>query len=82
MSAFGAGCSSVGEKSVKAGDGLDEAATDIAAPATAASIPAGAIRQTIIFLHFLQGDGTSNALLADWVSLRSLAAPATSRHNG
>jgi hypothetical protein len=42
------GCSSEGEESVKAGDGLDEAATNNAAPAMAASKPVGTILETIV----------------------------------
>jgi hypothetical protein len=42
------GCSSEGEESVKAGEGLDEAATNNAAPAVAASKPVGTRRETIV----------------------------------
>jgi hypothetical protein len=42
------GCSSEGEESVKAGEGLDDTATNKAAPARAASKPAGTRRETIV----------------------------------
>jgi hypothetical protein len=48
MSALRTGRSSAGEESVKAGDGLDEAATNSATPAMAASKPVGTRRETII----------------------------------
>ena len=50
------GCSSEGDESVKAGDGLDEAATNNAAPAMAASKPVGTRRETIVFLRFPQSE--------------------------
>jgi hypothetical protein len=55
MSALKTGCSSDGEESVNAGDGLDEAATNIAAPARAASAPPGARGETIISSVFPRG---------------------------
>jgi hypothetical protein len=56
MSALRTGCSSEGEESVKAGDGLDEAATNSAAPAMAASKPVGTKRDTII--SYVSAKGT------------------------
>ncbi len=47
MSALKTGCSSDGDESVKAGDGLDEATQNIAAPAKAASTPLGTRREII-----------------------------------
>jgi hypothetical protein len=58
MSVLKTGCSSDGDESVKAGDGLDEATQNIAAPAMAASTPLGTIRETIISSAFSQIDGT------------------------
>jgi hypothetical protein len=56
MSALKTGCSSDGEESVNAGDGLDEAATNIAAPARAASAPPVTRRETIISSIFQRED--------------------------
>jgi hypothetical protein len=48
MSALATGCSSEGEASVNADEGLDEAAIIIAAPARAARTPPGTRRETMV----------------------------------
>jgi hypothetical protein len=48
MSAPTTGCSREGDESVKAVDGLDEAATNSAAPAMAASNPVGTSLEIIV----------------------------------
>jgi hypothetical protein len=64
------GCSSEDEESVKAGDGLDEAATNSAAPAIAASKPVGTRRETIVSSVFPKANRIQNSVLANLVPNR------------
>jgi hypothetical protein len=64
------GCSSEGEESVKAGDGLDEAATNSAAPAMAASKPVRTRRETIVSSVFPKANRIQNSVLANLVPNR------------
>src|SRR4029077_16404467 len=64
------GCSSEGEESVKAGDGLDEAATNNAAPAMAASKPVGTRRGALVSSVFPQANRIQNWVPANLVPNR------------
>src|SRR5277367_6191860 len=54
MSAWRTGCSADGEERVNAGEGLDEATTNIAAPARAGIAPADIMRKTMVILLIIQ----------------------------